>query len=244
MQSASANESRSSSESSRRIVIQYGPTHTSLMPAVALARATISSTMNQESGGSGEISASFLHRASSSTRSGATSSSGAQAGCVEMMRVPVLDDEQAARTQSREEHVERRACRFEQMGSVVDDEVESTVAELGIDDLAQSRLIRLVDAVVRTHDIGEPTLCDELLQPNDWLLVELERDESARFREQGDQRSAASPRRCRAPRSLPVSGRGTDRRTAPATLKASGRRNARPSSRDRSRVRTPCRPRR
>ena len=120
----------------------------------------------------------------------------------------------------------------------------ATVAEFGIDDLAQPRLIRLVDAVVRTHDIGEPTLCDELLQPNDWLLVELERDKSARFREQGDQRSAAAREdaelhdRCRFQVAAQIDVLLEQRRRL-LYEETFGRRIA-----AEARARTPCRPRR
>ena len=78
------------------------------------------------------------------------------------------------------------------VGRVVDDEVEWRVAELGFDDLGEAGGIGLVDAVEGANDIGEPVRLGELGQRRGRLRLEVDGDDLARFREEREQRGAAT----------------------------------------------------
>ena len=66
---------------------------------------------------------------------------------------PVFDDVDAPRPQQREQHVERRTSRIEDMRRVVDHEIQRLAAELVRDDPAKCRRVPLVDAVVRVDHV-------------------------------------------------------------------------------------------
>ena len=78
------------------------------------------------------------------------------------------------------------------MGGVVDDEIERPGPKLGVDDLGQPLPVALIDAVVRSHDVGQAVRLGELGERDERLRFEVDGDELARLREQREQRRAAA----------------------------------------------------
>jgi hypothetical protein len=90
--------------------------------------------------------------------------SGREPSAEEMVVVPVLGYEHAARPEPWEERLEGCACRFEAMRGVVDDEAQRLVSELLLEDCRQPTSVRLVDAVVQADATAEIPLADQLVQ--------------------------------------------------------------------------------
>ena len=68
----------------------------------------------------------------------------------QVLVVPILDQQEAARTKPREQRLGRGSSLPEAVGGVVDDQVQRLGAELVLGDRAEPRAVRLVDPVVDT----------------------------------------------------------------------------------------------
>ena len=76
------------------------------------------------------------------------------------------------------------------MRSIVDDDVERCITELGVDEVGELAMVRLVDPVVRPHGLAEILLVDEVRERFEWFGLEVDGDQLARLRDQRDERGA------------------------------------------------------
>ena len=110
----------------------------------------------------------------------------------DLIGVPVLDDEEPAGTQPREHALERCARRTVLVAAVVEHEVDGLAVEARVEDTAEVGGVGLVHAVVGVHGVGETTPFDELGQRGEGRGLEVDRDQVARVRDEGDQGGAAA----------------------------------------------------
>ena len=104
---------------------------------------------------------------------------------------PVLDDEQAARAEVREQALEGGSGFGKPVGGVVDHQVDRRTAELGGHDLRETGTVGLVDPVARLHTVGDAGLRDVVVEHLHGLWVDLDRDQLRRLGQLTEERGTA-----------------------------------------------------